>query len=237
LQWLRELQSAMIRRGFRNFHRVSLEIVLGGTTYIYTFSFERRMEEHGDEPRKITSHLLESLSLVEDGSPPVALVTRENEDVRVNGQPNRNPIRIGMPTPMLSAMKALLPPEDELLSHVDAVFGFLDAVRYYGVEAGGAPVGTGSISIVRGEDYRKWLEQSGAMDDANQPTVMRLLRLFQEDPDRFHELEKLVGERLGVIDRIFVTTLSHLDGVGESKHPRYLFVRLCSHAYHHLRRA
>jgi ABC-type branched-subunit amino acid transport system ATPase component len=147
--------------------------------------------------------LVESLFILSDDGAATALVTRNDEEVRLQGRDEI--IRISSTISVLIAIKSVLPSDDQLLDHVNRVFRFLSGVRYYGTDASDE---TDSAFFIQGAAYNQWLSTFREKGVPGNSVNMRIIHMWLEQTKKFEELKSLMGVNgLGIIPDIHVQAL------------------------------
>lgn len=216
IEWLARtatsLESSLGENAF-SFHsaetiEVGVGVALRGKTYQYKLAREVRVVDT-TRVRKATLQASFRETLTCTGSVTNAttpIFNRSGESLKLQGR--SEPYRIGPTSTSLPALAALLPPEDPLVPLVLELRDFLSSIRYYPLDEPMDP-GTGpdDLPFVRISQYSKWRALHEVGEGA--PVVMRLLQLHLESPDRFAELQSLLGpDGLSVLQSLGFRTLN-----------------------------
>jgi len=130
---------------------------------------------------------------------PKLVVSRTKEKVTLHDRDKE--LAIGASTPMLKAITALLPEEDNLQGILKDVTSYFERVHYYSLEK----LDT-SPRFIQGSAYQLWSEALSVSPQFSDDSVaMRLIELKLHRPDDFNEISELVGPNgLNIISKISV---------------------------------
>ncbi len=176
-----------------------VDVKLGETLYRYTLEGrETPSEKDGSE-----ACLQESLAIQGSSEGWKTIIERQGAHVRVSGRPE--PIGLGLTTPCLPALAALLPEHEEIHRYLRPILAFFRSTRYYPFDEASQVTGFDNAFLISEAEYREWATQYRATGKAQDSVLMRLLYAFQERPSQFEEIQSLLGsEGLGLIADIIV---------------------------------
>lgn len=182
--------------------------------------------------------LTESLVSVGSTGERVPIVSRAKETVTLHGR--QQELVIGASTPMLKALMAILPKEDQLHAQLMDVALYLEGVRYYPLEK----LDT-SPRFVQGAAYQAWFESMGASPQfTDDSVVMRLIELNLHRPAEFDEILDLVGPNgLNIISKMaveefrFPVAADEEDRGGEPPPPDFYMVSFWPAGFDHKKKS
>ncbi len=101
-------------------------------------------------------------------------------------------------TPAVAALNAILPSDDPFQSHLQRIMAFFRGVHYYSLDD--EPDAKDEITD---REYLEWKFRHESEGEPADSVPMRLINLWKEDADRFHELASLLGaDGVNVVESI-----------------------------------
>ena len=180
---------------------VSLEAVVGNTTYRYALTFRGTLT--GKPERPFDSRLAESLEHKDGRGSRRPIFQRQNEEVILSESPT--PISIGAITPCIPALVSLMPADSPVVNSIQPFLSVLERIRYYPLEA---DTDDGFPDLVTQTAYDEWLTKYRGTGDPGQSVLLRLLHMSLASKPQFEEIVGLLGPNgLGLVDQIAVRDL------------------------------
>jgi len=209
--------SASSHRVFRDLEEpgsVTISFTIEGASYTYFIDKQTRYRRRDDGTVDALEIFKERLT--EEGSGgSVKLLDRDNE--RVIFGTSGTELAVSISSSSIAALIALLPESDSLRARLDAIREFFAGVIYYPLEQS---LGAASRSrFVTAEDFAKWNSRPNRfLLNSVESTIMRVVKLFLENPKKFEELQSLLGDDgLGLIRRIDVQRIdAHMDDADDA---------------------
>ncbi|WP_247682164.1 ATP-binding protein [Burkholderia sp. Tr-862] len=195
---------------------VTISFAIEGGAYTYFINKLTRYRRSDDGSVEALEIFKEELT--EHGPRgPVKLLERDNE--RVIFGASGTEVAVSTSSSAIAALIALLPESDSLRPRLDAIREFFAGVIYYPLEQalGGVP----RTRIVTAEDFAKWNARPNRfLLNSVESTIMRVIKLFLENPKKLEELQSLLGDDgLGLVRRIDVQRIeTHLDDSADDAH-------------------
>ena len=198
---------------------IQFEIVLDDLTYYYNLqvSAYNRLQLN---PRLLGSHgLLESLEL-DDGGHRQDIFRRQGEAITLGDMPD---IRIARTTPALAALFSLLTSDHPYRNHIDRIMSFFGGIRYYSL-LDDRPDARDYVTELAYNEWKFRYESEGALTSS---LAMRLIYMWQEQPELFGELITILGpDGLDIIEHIDIVPIDQTGPLGTPKDGAALNIKL-----------
>jgi ABC-type multidrug transport system ATPase subunit len=166
--------------------RMSVEITLLGAPYWYSVNRAASLfrAEGGDTER--SEAFEEELTRYDTGE---LIFKRVGETVELSGA--IEPLLVGQETSTVLALLSLLPKTHALRSLLLHFWSFFTHVTYYPFgDLGDAE----ELAVIMASDFTEWEGSPRSWKSTNaQGTVMRIIKLSNDDPDKFEELKVILG--------------------------------------------
>lgn len=155
--------------------------------------------------------LRESLHMGGGDGPQERIFERDGESIQIAGRTEQ--IRIPRFTPALAALFSLLATDDPSRMHIELITSFFKGIRYYSLDD--RPVARDYVTEKAFNEWKFRYQSEGELTDS---VPMRLIYMWQEEPELFGELLHILGPGgLDVVEKIEVTPMEGPVVQGESK--------------------